>query len=55
LAADIAAELGRLERLEDTILQVQTTLSKTPELAPLLSENLALKLHNFLITPHEAS
>jgi hypothetical protein len=44
LAANIEAELRRLERLQGSILQVQTTLGAMPVLAPLLYKNLALAI-----------
>jgi hypothetical protein len=47
LAADILAELAKIQQLEVQIRYVQMELDKTPERADLLYENFALKLHNF--------
>ena len=47
LAADIAAELAKMQQLKAQIQRVQTELEIHPEQADLLYENFALKLHNF--------
>jgi uncharacterized protein YukE len=47
LAADILAELAKMQQLESQIRRVQTELENAPERADLLYENFALKLHNF--------
>jgi hypothetical protein len=47
LAADILAELAKMQQLAVQIQYVQMELDKAPERADLLYENFALKLHNF--------
>lgn len=47
LAADIAAELGRLQALADDVVAVRAEIARDPAHAKLFYENLALKLHNF--------
>jgi hypothetical protein len=47
LAADILAELAKMQQLEVQIRYVQMELGQAPERADLLYENFALKLHNF--------
>ncbi|MGF1512180.1 MAG: hypothetical protein ACFB5Z_00570 [Elainellaceae cyanobacterium] len=46
-AADIEMELDRLKQLETDIQQVNGEIQRSSNLAKLLYENLALKLHNF--------
>jgi len=47
LISDIETELARLEKLAVGIKQVRSTIQQEPELAAILYESLALKLHNF--------
>ena len=47
LTTDIEVELERLGRLESGINQVQQEMRRTPELATIFYESVALKLHNF--------
>ena len=47
LVTDIDVELERLGRLETGINQVQDEIRRTPELAAILYESIALNLHNF--------
>lgn len=47
LAADIEAELSKLRRLEQDVLQVHDEITRDPSRAHIFYENLALKLHNF--------
>ena len=47
IITDIDVELERLGRLETGINQVQDEIRRTPELAAILYESIALKLHNF--------
>ncbi len=47
VAADVLAELAKMQPLAAQIQRVQTELDAHPERADLLYENFALKLHNF--------
>lgn len=47
IALDIEVELGQLARLRADIEKVNQLIAASPELADLLYENQALKLHNF--------
>jgi uncharacterized protein YukE len=47
VAADISAELGRLQQLAEDVAFVHAEIARDPGHARLFYENLALKLHNF--------
>ncbi len=47
LAADLEAELAKLQRLQHDFLMVRDEITRDPARAQLFYENLALKLHNF--------
>ncbi|NJN93213.1 MAG: hypothetical protein HC875_03515 [Anaerolineales bacterium] len=47
IALDIEVELGQLARLQSEIERVSQLIKTSPDLADLLFENQALKLHNF--------
>ena len=47
IALDIEVELGQLARLRADIEKVNQLMAASPELADILYENQALKLHNF--------
>lgn len=46
-AEDIERELARLEQLKDSITLVKDKRETMPKIADILTENIALKLHNF--------
>jgi len=47
LAADISAEIRRLQALAEDVAAVRAEIARDPAHARLFHENLALKLHNF--------